>query len=62
MIRDLALQAGPAEAAVGQVQMDLLAEPPFGADAVAAADSEHPDHELRIDPDSLEQAGILVQN
>ena len=29
--------------------MDLVAQPPFGANAEAVADNEHPDHQLRID-------------
>ena len=31
------------------MKFDLLAQPPFKADAIAVADNEHPDHQLRID-------------
>ena len=31
------------------MQLDLLAQPTFRADAVAVADDEHPDHQLGID-------------
>ena len=39
----------PAEPAVGQVEVNLLAQPPLRADAEAVADDQHPDHQLRID-------------
>src|SRR3984957_6141106 len=35
--------------AVRQIEVDLVAQPPFGANAEAVADNEHPDHQLRID-------------
>ena len=43
------LEAEPAEPAIGQVQVDLLAQPSLGADAEAVADDQHADHQLRID-------------
>ena len=43
------VQAEPAEPAIGQVEMDLLAQPPLRADAEAIAHQQHPDHQLRID-------------
>ena len=49
MIRHLARQAEPAEPSVAQVQMDLLAQPAFRADAVAVADDQHPDQQLGVD-------------
>ena len=49
MVRNIALQAEPAEPAIGEVQMHLLAQPPLRADAEAVADDQHPDHQLRID-------------
>lgn len=44
-----AFQPEPAEPAIGQIEMHLVAEPPLGADAEAVADQQHPDHQLRID-------------
>lgn len=47
MIRHVTVQAQAAEPAIGQVQMDLLAQPPLGADA-QAAHQQQPDHQLGI--------------
>jgi hypothetical protein len=58
MIRHLACQAEPAEPPVGQVQMDLLAQPAFRADAVAIADDQHADQQLRVD---RRPAGLAVE-
>ncbi len=49
VIGHLAIEAQPAKPAVGQVQVDLLAQPPLRADAEAVADDQHPDQQLRID-------------
>ena len=49
MVGNLAVQPQPAEPAVGQAEVDLLAQPPVRADAEAIADNQHPDHQLRID-------------
>ena len=49
VVRHVALQAEPAEPAIGEVEMHLLAEPPLRADAEAVADDQHPDHQLRVD-------------
>src|SRR6266536_1499377 len=38
-----------AKPAVGEMQLNLLAEPPLKANAVAVAHNQHPDHELGID-------------
>src|SRR6187455_3633346 len=43
------IQVEPAEPAIGQVQLNLLAQPALGADTEAVADDQHPDHQLRID-------------
>ena len=43
------VEAEPAEPAIGQVEMNLLAQPPLRADAEAVADDQHPDHQLGID-------------
>jgi len=49
MVRHRAVEPEPAEPAVGEVQVDLLAQPPVRADAEAVADDQHPDQQLRID-------------
>ena len=49
MIRHLARQAEPTEPPVRQVQMHLLAQPAFRADAVAIADDQHPNQQFRVD-------------
>ena len=49
MVRHLVLEAEPAEPPIGKVELDLTTEPALGADRVAVADQEHPDHQLRID-------------
>ncbi len=49
VVRHLAIEAKPTEPAVGEVQVHLLAQPPFGTDAVAIAIQQHPREPLRID-------------
>jgi hypothetical protein len=49
MVRHFARQAEPAEPPIGEVQMDLLAQSAFRADAVAIADDQHPDQQFRVD-------------
>lgn len=49
MVRYAALQAKPAEPAVGGTDVDLAAEPAHRADAGAVADDQHTDHQLRTD-------------
>jgi hypothetical protein len=49
MVRHFARQAEPAEPTIGEVQMDLLAQSTFRADAVAIADDQHPDQQFRVD-------------
>jgi hypothetical protein len=49
MVRHVAVQAEPAEPAVGQVKVHFLAQPPLRANAEAIAHQQHPDHQLRID-------------
>src|SRR6202042_2960127 len=49
MIGDVAVEPQATEPAVRQIEVDLVAQPPFGANAEAVADNEHPDHQLRID-------------
>jgi hypothetical protein len=42
------------------VEFDLLAQAALGTDAVAVADNQHPDHELRVDrrPTDLAVEGL----
>jgi hypothetical protein len=49
MIRHGIVQIETAEPPVSQIERHLLAQPPFGPDAVAIADDEHADHQLGID-------------
>src|SRR4051794_33341796 len=49
MVGHVALQAEAAEPPVGQVQMDLLTQPPLRPDAEAVADDQHADQQLGID-------------
>ena len=43
--------------------MDLLAQPPFRANAEAIANNQHPDHQLRIDrrPPDLAVIGLQMR-
>jgi hypothetical protein len=56
MIRHFAIEAKPAEPAVSEVQVDLLAQPTFGPNAVAVADQQHPHEQFRIDRRSAGRA------
>src|SRR4029077_1639577 len=49
MIRHIAFQPEPAEPAICEIEVDLLAQPPFRADAEAIAHQQHPDHQFGID-------------
>ena len=48
VVGNLVVEIEAAEPAVGEVQLDLLAQLPLEAKAVAVTDDEHPDHQLRI--------------
>jgi len=48
VVRHLAVEAEPTEPAVSEVQVNLLAQPPFRANAVAVADQQHPDEQFGI--------------
>ena len=48
MVRHLAVEAEPAKPAVGEVQVNFLAQPPFGTNAVAVANQQHPDQQFGI--------------
>ena len=49
MVGHAAVEPELAKRAVGEVQMNLIAQSPFGADAEAVADDQHSDQQLRID-------------
>ena len=48
MIGDVGVEPQATEPAIGQIEMDLLAQPTLGTNAEAIADNQHPDHQLRI--------------
>src|SRR5262249_25095940 len=56
MIRNLVFEFKTAEPAIAEMKFDLLAQPPLEADAIAVADDEHSDHQLRIDRGSTDVA------
>ena len=56
VVRNLAVQPQAAEPAVGEVEVDLLAEPALGADAEAIADQQHADQQLGIDRGTSDRA------
>ena len=49
MIGNLAIQTEAAKPAIGQIEMNLLAQPTLRPNAHAIADDQHADHQLRID-------------
>src|SRR5271170_496034 len=49
MVRNLVVKIEAAEPAIGEVQLDLLTQPPLKANAVAVANDQHPDHQLGVD-------------
>jgi len=53
---DGAVEPEAAEPAVRQVEVNLLAQSPFGADAEAVTHDQHPDHQLGIDRGSTNRA------
>ena len=48
MVGDRIFEAETTEPTIGQVQMDFFTQPSLRPDAVAIADQQHPDHQLRI--------------
>src|SRR6202042_465811 len=48
MIGDVAVEPQSTEPAIGQIEMDLLAQPSLRANAEAVADDQHPDQQLGI--------------
>ena len=65
MIGNLVIELEAAEPTITEMKFDLLAQLPFKADAIAVADNEHPDHQLRIDrgpPDvAVERRQLLAK-
>ena len=61
MVRHFAVQAQPAEPAVGQVEVDFLAQAPLGADAEAVPHQQHPDHQLGINRRSPHRAVVRLK-
>lgn len=49
VVRYIAFEAEPAEPAIGEVQVDLVAQPALGPDPEAVADDQHAHHQLRVD-------------
>jgi hypothetical protein len=56
MIGDIAIEPEPAEPPVRQIEVDLFAEAPFGADAEAIPDDQYADHQLGINRWSSQRA------
>ncbi|MGY2990018.1 hypothetical protein ACVWZM_006928 [Bradyrhizobium sp. USDA 4501] len=56
VIRHRPIQTEPAEPPIGQIEVDLIAQPPLRSDAEAVTDQEHPDHQLGIDRTSADAA------
>lgn len=61
MVRHRILQAKAAEPPIGQVQMHFLTESAFGADAIAVADNQHPNHQFGIDGWAAGMAVVIGQ-
>src|SRR6266568_3700644 len=56
MVGNAAFQSQPAKPAVCQVEIDLLAQPPLGADAEAVTHDQYADHQFRIDRGPADRA------
>src|SRR6266852_4065575 len=62
VVGDLVFEIETAEPTIGKMQLDLLAQSALGADAVAVAHDEHPQHEFGIDrrPADLAVEGLQL--
>src|SRR5436305_11579870 len=49
MFGQVAVETEPAKPAIGEVQMELFAQPPLRANAETVADDQHADKQFRID-------------
>ena len=56
MVRNVAVEPEAAEPAVRQIEVNLLAQTPLGADTEAVSHDQHPDHQLGIDRGSANGA------
>src|ERR1700674_4514013 len=56
MIGDLVVEIQATEPPIGKVELNLLAQAAFRADAVAVTDDQHPHHEFRVDRRSADLA------
>ncbi len=56
MVGHVAIEPEAAEPAIRQIEVNLLAQPPLGADAEAVAHDQHPDHQFGIDRGSANGA------
>src|SRR6266536_1807930 len=56
MVGNAAFQSQPAKPPVCQVEIDLLAQPPLGADAEAVTHDQYADHQFRIDRGPADRA------
>jgi hypothetical protein len=61
MVGNLVVKIEAAEPAVGEVQLDLLAQLPLEANAVAVTHDQHPDHQLGVDRRSADLAVERLQ-
>ena len=62
VVGNLVVEIEAAEPAISEVQLDLLAQLPLEANAVAVTDDEHSDHQLGIDrrPADLTVEGLQL--
>ena len=61
MVGHVPVEAKPAEPAVGQIEVNLVAQPPLGTNAVAVAHQQHADHQLGIDRGSAHLAVVRLK-
>jgi len=56
LVRHLTVEVQLAEPAKGEVQMNILAQPALGPDAIPVTDDQHADHRL-LDPQKADRSG-----
>ena len=56
MIGNLAVEPQATKPQIGQIEVDLLAQPPLRSNAEAVAGDEHPDHQLWINGGATHRA------
>jgi hypothetical protein len=62
MTRHGSFQPQPAEPAIGQVEMHLIAQLPLGTNAISVANEQHPQHQFRINRGTAFSAVVPSQN